>query len=323
MSLKILICGLGSIGKRHAKLLKEHFDHQLFALRTHRGQAINDLGIPELQSWEEADRQSFDAAFITNPTFLHISTALECAKRKMNLFIEKPIDCKREGLAALLKQVEEKNLTSYVAYPLRFHPVLQTLKERLKGQKILHSRMICASFMPHWRSRQNDRQNYSSYSEQGGGVVLDLSHEIDSTAYLFGEIKKIDGCFARVSDLTIDSEDTADLVIFQAEGVTHLHLDYFSHNPQRIIEVDTPEFSLRADLWNHTLDTLKDSKPARQHFSAAGDEMYLSQLKYFFQNLNNSRMQNNLFDAVPIFEKIIEFKERHGNSSHDLCPARV
>ena len=211
MSLKILICGLGSIGKKHARLIRAHFPHELFALRTYQGHEKNDLGIPELQSWEEVDRYSFDAAFITNPTFLHLSTALECAKRKMNLFIEKPIDCKREGLEILLKQVAKNRLSSYVAYVMRFHSKLQSLKNKLVGQKILHSRMVCASYMPHWRSRQKDHPSYSSYSAQGGGVVLDLSHEIDSTAYLFGEIKKIEGHFSKMSNLTVDSEDTADL----------------------------------------------------------------------------------------------------------------
>ena len=153
--MKILICGLGSIGKRHARILQKMGGHEIFALRTYQGQEKNDLGIKELKSWEEVDRYAFDIALITNPTCLHVTTALECARRRMHLFIEKPIGASLENLDPLLNLVEEKSLTAYVAYPLRFHPVIETLKKRIEGQKILHARATCASFLPEWRSNQN------------------------------------------------------------------------------------------------------------------------------------------------------------------------
>ena len=87
--MKVLIFGLGSIGSRHARLLKGMGEHDLYAFRSQRQVPCNDLGIPEIFSWDEVGQVSPEVAFITNPTSLHISTALSCAERGMSLFVEK------------------------------------------------------------------------------------------------------------------------------------------------------------------------------------------------------------------------------------------
>ncbi len=150
MAVRVLILGLGSIGRRHATLLSRHFSHEveLASMRTHIGPDSNDLGIPEISGWDEISAQRFDVALIANPTNMHIDTAIRCAERGLHLFIEKPIDCRLDGLDHLLSIVAERRLTAYVAYPMRFHPVVRELKSRLVGRRILHANMVCASFLP-------------------------------------------------------------------------------------------------------------------------------------------------------------------------------
>ena len=190
MAVRILILGLGSIGRRHATLLRQHFSHEveLVSMRTHMGQELNDLGIPEISGWDEISAQSLDVALIANPTNMHIDTAIRCAERGLHLFIEKPIDCRLDGLDHLLRIVAERRLTAYVAYPMRFHPVVRELKSRLVGRKILHANMVCASFLPGWRPNQDHLKGYSASWARGGGVFLDMSHEIDMAEYLFGPV---------------------------------------------------------------------------------------------------------------------------------------
>ena len=306
--MKILIVGLGSIGKRHAQILKEMPANEIFALRTFKGEEKNGLGIRELSSWSEVDELDFEVALITNPTFMHVETAFECAKRNMHLFIEKPIDCKTDGLDKLIELVREKNLTAYVAYPLRFHPVIHELKKKLQGQNILHSRAVCASYMPNWRSKQKRKTTYSSFREQGGGVILDSSHEIDYIEYLFGEIKDIQGIYGRQSSVTVDSEDFCDLNLFHPEGVTNLHMNLFSFETQRYIEIDTKEFYIKGDL-NRFQITIKDhTRESTLNFSTEYEAMFRSQIRYFFEHLGNPDIQNNLITAAKLFRKVLEFR---------------
>ena len=101
--MKVLFLGLGSIGKRHVRLLLKNFDHEVSALRSRKGQGTDiQIGVKELVSWNEVDSTKYDVAFVTNPTSLHLRSALECAQRGMHLFIEKPIDCPVGGLETFL-----------------------------------------------------------------------------------------------------------------------------------------------------------------------------------------------------------------------------
>ena len=133
--MKILFFGLGSIGKKHASILKNNFDFELHAFRTGNGQETNDLDIHEFNKLDEAFSIKPDVAFITNPTSLHVSTALECAKRNIALFIEKLISHSLENLKELEKEIKKRNLFVYVAYNLRFHPVITHLKELISQKQ--------------------------------------------------------------------------------------------------------------------------------------------------------------------------------------------
>lgn len=308
MTLNILFCGLGSIGKRHARLLKQNFGHEIFAFRTFKGQEKNDLGIPEFSSWKEVESRSFDVAFITNPTNLHITSAVECAQRGMNLFIEKPIGSQLDGLDKLLEIVDFNRLTAYVAYPLRFHPVLKELKSLLRNKRILHTRIVCESYLPDWRPGQDHLKSYSSFKEMGGGVILDLSHEIDYVSYLFGEIESITGKHGKLNNITVDSEDYADMIISHRASITNIHLNYFSKNPQRIIEIKTDEDFLRADLINNSIVYIGKNEQWKKEVEIKRDDMYVAQLDYFFANISNRKLDNNIFEASRLFRKVLAFR---------------
>lgn len=324
-TLRILFCGLGSIGRRHARLIQSNFPHEIVAIRSFKGQEPKDLEFTEVSSWAEVDAQKFDVAFITNPTFLHIETALRCAERDMHLFIEKPVDCALTGLEKLLALVRDRQLSAYVAYPLRFHPVVRALKKRLSGKRCLHASMVCASYLPHWRPKQDYRQSYASMKQKGGGVFLEMSHEIDMAEFLFGPVVEIAGRLSRLSDLTIDSDDCADLILRHDSGITNIHLNMFSHQRRRHIAVDVPGGYLHADLCQPSVTEVTGEEVSHEDFSIENDSMYVSQLQYFFERLGRSDMENNLLEASSLFTRMIEFREsqNYGNTDHHLRPGRV
>ena len=107
---------------------------ELVSLRTHLGQETNDLGIPEISSWDEVRHSVRCCAYRQSHEHAH-RHGHSLRGARLHLFIEKPIDCRLDGLDHLLRIVAERRLTAYVAYPLRFHPVVRELKERLVGAR--------------------------------------------------------------------------------------------------------------------------------------------------------------------------------------------
>lgn len=311
--MKVVIFGLGSIGKRHAEILQDHFPCELFAFRS-GGKKLqaNELGIPEIHSWEQVKALKPDIAFVTNPTFLHIETALKAASLGLHLFIEKPISNNLDGITSLEALCRRKKINCYVAYGLRFHPVIKELKRFVSGKEIYHVRIVCSSYLPSWRKGTSSKDSYSGVASQGGGVLLDLSHEFDYIKYLFGDIKKISGVYGKMSTVSFDSEDFSD-VLLSTNCAPHinLHLNFLSLLNERRIIIDHQHGCIIGDLVENKIELLSGFKKKIKQFKVTRDDYLKEQTKYFFNNLKNPLVMNNLNESKSTLKKILEFK-KHG-----------
>jgi predicted dehydrogenase len=306
---KIIFFGLGSIGVRHARILKQRKDIQLFAFRTYKGQQKNHLAIPEVNRWDEVDRIKPDVAFITNPTSLHIDTAIQCAKRGMHLFIEKPMGSQTKQLTRLLATVARQKRTTYVAYVLRFHPMIKRIKKELERNRLLHLRVSTTSYLPSWRAGRDHLKGYSASKRMGGGVIYDLSHELDLVWFFLGEFKEMKGNFGRHSDVTVDAEDYADICIQTNKGPANVHMNFLSQLTQRIIQIDFKEKAIVADLNKNVWEEYRQGQLVKKKIYKGNlDDCFEEQIDYFLKNLHNQRMMNNVFDAAPLFKQIYQFK---------------
>ncbi len=308
--LKILFFGLGSIGKRHAILIKDNFNFELYAYRTGKSLEKNDLGIKEFYNLDEAFSIKPDVAFITNPTFLHISTAIECAKRNIPLFIEKPLSNNKKNLSELLKIVNKSNLVTYIAYCLRFHPAIIWLKKYLKENTPLHVSVYNSSYLPNWRENVNHLKHYNSFKDKGGGVILELSHDIDYLYYLFGDIKKMSVNSSKISNVTVDSEDFVDILLhFKNNLFGNIHINFLSRLLRIEVIVNFKDSTIIADIVKSSITIIKDKKQETIDFNIERDDYFLSQLKYFFDNLEKGKMINDFKESLKVFNIIMQIKK--------------
>jgi predicted dehydrogenase len=131
--LKVLICGLGSIGSRYVCILKKEFDVDIVLFRSkHKG---NSLGLPEVYRWDDVSRYAPDVAFITNPTHQHMPAALAAVSAGAHVLLEKPISHSLAGIRRLEEACNAQKKVCYVAYPLRFVPIVQKAPRRIQGGK--------------------------------------------------------------------------------------------------------------------------------------------------------------------------------------------
>lgn len=305
----IVFFGLGSIGQRHARVLQSMGVSSLVAFRSSRSAPPNPVGLPEVFSWDELLSQRPQVAVISNPTDHHIDTALACAQRGLALFIEKPIGDSVRGLGPLLEIVETKRLATYVAYCLRFHPVVRALREALHDVEPLHVRMSCSSYLPTWRADWDQHADYRTTRARGGGVVFELSHELDLIEDLFGPVASLRGQWGRVAKVTVDAEDYADLLV-TARCPVNLHLNFMSRATERRIHVDTADGYFVADLVAGSLQYGGGADSWSKSIPSDRDEMYRAQWRYFLDHVGAPRMMNDLPSAIPLFEKLVAFREQ-------------
>ena len=128
-----------------------------------------------------------------------------------------------------------------VGYFIRFHPVIQKIKEILNEEKfgkVLYARAIDGFYLPYWHPNEDYRSFYMSSRAQGGGALLDTSHEIDYISWLFGEIKEVYGTVQQVSNLEIWADDLTRISAKTNKGVNiDIHLDLLQFEEERSIQI--------------------------------------------------------------------------------------
>ncbi len=262
-----LIIGYGSIGERHALLLNQ-LGHSVHIVSK---RDIKDF--PCYRSIEEAfKKKGFDYIIISNETCNHYKSFLKLNELGYSgkLLIEKPVFLKpcpvpRSGFENV-----------FVAYNLRFHPVIQKLHELLNGKEIYSVQVYVGQYLPSWRPGTDYTKCYSAFREQGGGVLRDLSHELDYLNWIAGGWERVAAIGGKFSDLQIDSDDVFILLLEMARcPVASVQMNYLDRKARREIIITLKNHSIKADLIHSTLEI--DGKMSR--FKVDRNMTYIDQHK--------------------------------------------
>lgn len=227
----VLVVGCGSIGHRHTRNLRglgvnEIIAYDAIPARSER--LANEQGVKTVRDLSEL--KTVYAAFICAPPSFHVTTALTALELGAHLFIEKPISDTLDGVDRLLERAESLKRSIMVGFNLRFHPCLQHIKAQLEEGVIgraLGMRIQFGQYLPDWHPWEDYRKGYSANRELGGGVILDRVHELDYARWFLGEVCEVTCVAGKLSQLEIDTEDFAEVLLKFASGaVAEIHLDY-------------------------------------------------------------------------------------------------
>lgn len=244
--MKALIIGYGSIGQRHYSVLSSMGIFEAIHIVT--SQTLDDtMRFKTLESLSNID--TYDYFVIASETHKHLSQLLylDTHVKNKTILCEKP-------LFETYHNCELGNNAVYIGYVLRFHPIFASIQEILAQESPIAVSIKTGSYLPAWRPDRDYRQLYSASKEQGGGVLLDLSHEIDYARWLFGPLKILNAYQGKISDLEIDSDDIT-LLTAQGDHDTFItiSLDYISKIPMREIVIHTDTQTILADMISNTI----------------------------------------------------------------------
>ncbi len=239
---KALVLGLGSIGQRHARLLSERSDVELYLCDINeelRRQATNGLVKPPVATYS-----SFPAAlkakpgivFICVPNHLHVPMALEAIQNGTDVFIEKPISDSLEKARELVKAAETSGRFLQVGYMLRYDEGLITLKEIVdKGGigNIVAGRAMIGTYVTLLNAKGPDRIDHPN------SLIVDYTHELDFISWFFGEITTVMAMQARMGDLALKPQPNIFQINlkFSSGAVVQVHMDYIQFPQRRIFEI--------------------------------------------------------------------------------------
>jgi predicted dehydrogenase len=257
--LRVLMVGLGSIGRRHAGNLKRLGAKRVSAYRTGLGSLPIDPALDDVRLFttlDDALAAKPDIVFVTNPSSLHLEVARAAVAAGCHVFIEKPIATGLDGVEDLLAAADASGVRVGIGYDMRFNRALQALRRELAAGAlgpIVSAQVEVGSYLPAWHSWEDYRVSYAARAALGGGVLLTLSHEIDLARWLLGEVDSVSAEIAKLSDLEIDVEDVSVLLLrFRSGAVATIYLDFVQRPVQRRCRVVGQRGALE---WNEATGT--------------------------------------------------------------------
>ncbi|WP_448585438.1 Gfo/Idh/MocA family protein [Thermaurantiacus sp.] len=290
---RLLVIGFGSIGARHARVATSLGIDTVVASR--RGSAA---GLRTLSRLEDAVAGRITHAIIATETARHAAdlAALRAAGFSGPVLVEKPVFTS----TAAAQSLPEFNKIGevYVGYNLRFHPLTFLLQTWLSSNLADLARFHCGQHIGSWRPGRPLAESYSVQRAGGGGILRDLSHEIDMARFLLGEIGVVHAFGGRTGRLPGDADDHWALVL-QARTCPQvvITLDGLQHLPERRYRLTSARETVEADFiaggWL--------SAAGRSPVSLDPDETYRAQLLDF---LGPRERLARLSDGLAVLEVV-------------------
>ena len=305
--MKVLFVGLGSIGQRHLRNLRclmggsveiiAYRERRSVPLLDDQQNVIEDVSVTEkyqvreIETLEKGLSENPTAVFITNPSSMHVEVAIRAAKAGCHLFIEKPLGTRHERIDELINLVDDKDLVALVAYQLRFHPGLQMIAGWLQDQRIgdlISAHIVNGEHLPNFHPYEDYRTSYASRNELGGGCILSQIHEFDYIYSLFGMVRRLFSLGGKLSNMEIDVEDTASILM---ECTSHgmrfplsLNLNFVQSPTTRTCTIIGALGRIDWDLHNGSLElqTINSTSIERYDYSKLDrNDLFLAELRHF------------------------------------------
>ncbi|MFY4858856.1 Gfo/Idh/MocA family protein [Aliarcobacter butzleri] len=301
--MKVLIIGFGSIGKRHYDVLSKLSEIQSIDLVTKQN-IENKICYKKLEVVNNINQYDyFVIASETNKHFQQLKYLEGNVKNKL-IFCEKPIFQSKQKL-------EIENNKVFVGYVLRFHPLLEKLKEFIKNEKIILVNAKCAQYLPSWRPNTDYKNCYSAKKDEGGGVLLDLSHEIDYVQWLSGQINEIKSYQVKISDLEINSDDLTMLIGKTYRNIlVNISIDYISKITHRKLFVETFKYTYELDFISNKL-IKKDKNGVEETYSFSNLERNYMFEKMHLDIFNQQKNVCTFKEALEVMDTISTIQEQN------------
>ena len=314
--MKALFVGLGSIGQRHLRNIRQLVgdDLEVIAYRARsdspllgadgtviEGKSVDEeYGIEVFSSLESSLEASPDVAFICNPTRMHVEAAIKCAEAGCHMLIEKPLSDQIDDIDRLKSVIGESGVVATVAYQMRFHPGILALSDLIQSGDfglVVSASLTIGEYLPNWHPYEDYREGYAAVEALGGGSIATQSHEFDYASMLFGPPKSVFAVGGQLSDLDLGVEDV--VLLLADHGVdgrrlpVQYNLDYVRRSPVRKCEIVFQCGSAVLDLLLNTVQIAGSTDDDRRLLEWKGfdrNELFLKEMEDFLGAVNGEAL---------------------------------
>lgn len=303
--MKALVLGCGSIGFRHIGHLKQLGLSNLEAADPNpsaQERTKAKWGIRVDSDADEALSRRPDLVLVCTPAATHVDLTIKALEAGAHVFVEKPLAVSLETLRPLIERKNGDGRMVQVGYNLRYHPAMKAAKQVLDSGrmgKVLTGDAEFGLYLKKWWPGRDYRDSYMAGAEKGGGLLLDVSHEIDLMIWFLGSIREVSAYGDRLSRLEMEGPDVIKALLKMESGaVVSLSMDCLQPAYTRGFKLVGEDSALkwhcpegRADTSVGELSVCESPSERFQpvKISGSSQETYLEELRDFLSSIETGR----------------------------------
>lgn len=256
--MKIIVIGLGSMGKRRIRLMSEHKDVELFGIDSQESrceEVKEKFGITCYNSIEEAcNAQPIEVAIISTSPLSHAAIIKECLSHNLHVFTE--INLVQDGYDENIALAKEKGKVLFLSSTFLYRKETQTIIEKVRAAKCpLNYIYHVGQYLPDWHPWES-YNNYFIGNPKTNGCREIMAIDLPWIVSAFGPIKNVYAVKSKNTELNISYNDNYLITLEHESGAKGVFaVDVVSRKPYRHIDVYGEKLQLS---WNGTADSLNE-----------------------------------------------------------------
>lgn len=255
--MKIIVIGLGSMGKRRIRLLSEHKDMTLFGIDSNQErchEVKEKFGIKCYNSISEVVAAEHpEAAVISTSPLSHASIIKDCLQNNLHVFTE--INLVPDGYEENMKLAKEKGLTLFLSSTFLYQAETLEIIEKVKESNVgkLNYLYHVGQYLPDWHPWES-YNNYFIGNPRTNGCREILTIDLPWIVTAFGDIKSVKVLKSKNTGLNIEYNDNYLIMLEHDTGAKGIFAaDVVARKAVRHFEVYGEDLHL---TWEGTPETL-------------------------------------------------------------------
>ena len=313
--MKILVIGLGSMGKRRIRVLKKYIERETEGqgtawkiigvewMESRRIETEREYGIPVYETLEKAiSLEHPDAAIISSSPLSHAELIRRCLQAHLHVFTELNLITNLYDENIALAEQEGKIL--FLSSTFLYRKEMQYIKEKIQERKFRGGyRYHVGQYLPEWHPWENYRDFFIGQRETNACREL-FAIELPWLLDMFGSLKRVQVLCGKLSKLKIDFPDTYQVLMEHENGIIgNLTVEVSAPGNIRALEIWEEDFSIR---WNGTPDSLEIFSAVKKEYESIplyDSEEHEARYASFI-------VENAYYEEIRNFIRVIQGKEK-------------